>query len=615
MKIDIDTLRDTFKNGYEEYESSREEANVVEEFFHNNQFDDQQLQAFKDRRQPAETYNIVKCFSRLLVGYYSTVVNTVKVQPRQDVDSTIAKLLHDVTNFTLEYNHFETAGDAVKYDAILYGLMCTYTYVIHTDDKDEFDRTIKRIGIAHVPAKELVLDPMSKKEDYSDGRYVHRFKWLSEAAMSEFLKTQKSKVKIEDLDEFRNHTDEEDADFYVWYKNVTGDYYENFSCYLLVHTIIKDDRGTSWSVYWCCDKIIAKRKIINKDLEMPYTVQKVAKSNKAEYYGVFREVLETQKAINQALSKIQLMANTEKVLVQRGSVDDMNKFKESYNKLNSFTEVKKIEGIKVVDQQKEVAAQYALIDKALERIQFILGINDSFLGVAYASDSGRKVKLQQGATVIALRYLTTSIEQFYRKLGLSVVNHIKIHYTATEAIRIADDPTSTRWLEVNKPLKTFTGTIGPDGKPIMQYAISRVLDPLTGEYAVDKNGRPVYGPVPSADTDISFSRVDIQIDTVPYNDEDERNQLMLEQVLQGGTGQALMQADPVAYLEACAISVRNVKTKNSHDIAQLFSNAAKKLLGAQGEQINDPNATDTRVDQNNPSSQTAKLPTNTERGG
>src|SRR5690606_39092586 len=136
-----------------------------------------------------------------------------------------------------------------------------------------------------------------------------------------------------------------------------------------------------------------------------------------------------QNAINQAVLKIQQMVNTEKVLVQEEAVEDLDKFIEAYNRVNGVIPVLDINGVKVEKLTRQIQEQYIIIDRALDRIQRVLGINDSFLGMAYASDSGRKVKLQQNATIMSLRYVTSRIEAFYKKLGGDLIGLIKQFYT------------------------------------------------------------------------------------------------------------------------------------------------------------------------------------------
>jgi len=197
--------------------------------------------------------------------------------------------------------------------------------------------------------------------------------------------------------------------------------------------------------------------------------------------------------------------------------------------------------------------------------------------MAFASDSGRKVKLQQNATITALRYLTVRIEQFYKALGWDIANLVKQFYTAEQALRITDEVTGSRWIEVNKPMEIFTGQMDAQGEPIMEFAYEEVLDPTTGKQREDAEGNLLYAPIPEEETEISFTDIEIEMQTVAYNDEDEKNQLMLETVLSGGIGQLLSQVNPAGYFQAAALNMKSMKTKYSPDISKILEETAVKL--------------------------------------
>ena len=234
-------------------------------------------------------------------------------------------------------------------------------------------------------------------------------------------------------------------------------------------------------------------------------------------------------------------------------------------------------GIKVVDGNREANELYIVIDRAFDRIQRVLGINDSFLGMAFASDSGRKVKLQQAATITALHYLTSRIELFYRLLGWDIANMIKQYYRANQILRITDEASGDRFVEINKPMQTFTGHMDQQGQPQMQIEYEEVLNPNTGEPEVDAEGNYLVAPIPEPDTDLEFSKVEIMVETSAYNDEDEKNQLMLEQVLASNVGQMLAQVNPAGFFKVAGLSMKSMKTKNAAEIANVFAQTASML--------------------------------------
>lgn len=608
MEISVRTLQDLFKIGYDAFIDSRRENAEILDFFHNRQYTETQLAILNNRGQPAETFNIVKLFGRLILGYYSTVVNTVKVSPKQISDILTASLLNDTVDHVMQDNHFETEGDKIKLDGILQGLMCCEETIIDTGKKDQFGRSIKKIGLAHIPAEEIVLDPMSRLEDYSDAEWLHRYKWISEVKLRQFIKKY-TKLKADEvlnkLQAYHNHLDIDEAEFASIYNIEFDGYFQKYDNYLLVHSIIKDIDGKVWSIYWCADEVLLKEEVTFKEVVFPYRVHKIHTSNKAEYYGLFREIIESQKAINQALLKIQLMANTQKAFVENGGVENIAEFTDQFNRVNAVIPVKSLRKIKIENLTREVADQYTIIDRALDRIQRVLGVNDSFLGLAFASDSGRKVKLQQNATSLALRYVSVRIEQFYRLLGWDIVNLAKQYYTATQVLKIIDESVGQKWIELNKPLTMWKGRFDEAGQPIMDFVWEEVLDPASGKPIVDENGNIVIAPIPTAETEIAFTDVDLVIDSVIYNDEDEKNQLMLETILQGNIGQMLSQANPAGYFQSAALAVKTMKTKHSIDISNILSQTAEMIAGGAAPAPVAPEA------KQQPGSASMKLPQNT----
>lgn len=576
MQTDIKTLQDTFKIGYEAFYDSREEAKEIVNMFHNRQYTEGQLAVLANRGQPAETFNVVKMFGRLILGYYSSVLNTIVAQPVQEDDVITAAVINDMIDYTLRENNFENEAEKIKLDGLLTGLMVAYLVVVPTGEKDQFGRPQYKIEIQHVPAEEIVLDPMSRKDDYSDGRFLHRFKWLDKSTCIRLF----GKTKVEELESLNNHLNIPEADFsYLYNQDFTGKY-KSFDNYLIVHTTITDDKGVVWSIMWSGDIELSRKKISYKGVKSNYRVQKVQSSNIPEYYGIFKDVKETQKAINQALLKIQLMVNTQKAFVEDGAVENIATFTDQFNRVNAVIPVISLNGIKIENLTREVLDQYTIIDKALDRIQRVLSINDSFLGMAYASDSGNKVKLQQNQSIIALSYFTNRVKQFYRLLGWDIMNLFKQYYTSQQVFRIADNYEGQKWIEINKPLQVPTGRVNPQtGQPEMRMVFEEVVDPENGKPLIDEDGFRIVAPIPTRESEIQFTQADIEVTSVAYNDETEKNQLMLDSVLNGGVGQMLSTIYPVGYFRAAALSVKNIKAKFSPEISDIINEAAQMLQG------------------------------------
>lgn len=610
MKATIQELKDSFKVGYEAYEPSRKEANEAWDLYHNRHYTDEQLSILANRGQPAETFNVIKLFARMLVGYYSTIVNTVVISPTNPRDIDTASILNDTVNNVFKENRFDIEGDTIKLGGMVSGLLCSYTNVVDTGQKDSFGRPINRIDTHHVPDSQLVLDPMSVMDDYSDARFLHRFKWMSQDSVIRTF----GKDKAAKLVAYYNHLNVDEAEFEFNYGQPYTGYYRVFDNYLVVHSVVEETSGKSYSCFWCGDIMLEKKEITFKKTRWPYRVQRIHSSDRVEYYGIFREVLESQRALNQAVLKIQLMVNSEKAFVEEGAVDNIDDFTTAFNRVNAVIEVRKLSGIKLESMSKDVQDQYIIIDRSLDRIQRVLGINDSFLGMAFASDSGRKVKLQQNATIMSLRYITARMESFYSSLGQDIADLASQYYNANQMIMVSDEVVGQRWIEVNKPMMEFSGQMGADGQPIMQPILLPMTDPGSGEIMEDEEGNIILAPVSEEGSDFTFLDFQVNIEANSYNDEDEKAQLMLETVMSGQVGQMVSQVNPAGFFQMAALSIKSTKTKYSPNMATILEQTAQMLSG-------DPAATQEAKmgagggqQAGSPKSKALKLPTNTNEG-
>jgi len=68
------------------------------------------------------------------------------------------------------------------------------------------------------------------------------------------------------------------------------------------------------------------------------------------------------------------------------------------------------------------------------------------------ADSGRKVKLQKNTGIMTLRYLTGPLELFHKKQATLVATLIGKFYTAHQVMRVTDDITGNRFIEINMPM-------------------------------------------------------------------------------------------------------------------------------------------------------------------
>ena len=544
--------QDYFKIAMDEYETSRVEAKIVRAFNHNNHYTIEQLNVLRNRKQPEETFNIVKSYKRVLAGYLASTVNEVNVKASHPEYTTKATVANDIVKYVLKQNKFDMVRTDIQDELIISGL-CGYELLPKLKGYDDLGIPDVDIGIRFISENELAIDPIYKNYDYSDARFIHSFKWVPNDTLAGIL----TPAKLEELDKQRNANQ--------WVNTFNTDtttfngVYSSYHNSLLIKSQVKYKRKM-YELIWCGNVLVSKRETKRFTIK-PFTMERDIEET--EYYGLFREVIESQKAINQALIQIQLMVNTNKVFVQTNALvqNDLEEFKRMYDRVNAIIPIKDLNGYKVENMSGDVVAQYNIISSALDRIKQVLNLNDSFLGMAGSSASGRQVKLQQDMSVSALSYLTNKINFIYESLALDILDMAKDYFKANKIMRVTDKLTGDRYVEMNKPV-TINGQV--QWKDIRESKDGITMIPW------------VY-----KDTTLDDLDYEVEVYTANYNSTDDLEKLQLDNIVQGPAGQMLMNTNPAAYARIISIQTKAMKTRNSEHIAEIFEDIASKLSGAE----------------------------------
>jgi len=561
MKTDLTSLRDVFTTTYFNLQPFYDEAKEVLNLYHNAQFSAEELQEFKDAGLEPESFNIIKAFSRMLIGYYSAIVTGFRADPLKPQDAIVADVLNDVLEHILDDNEFDVLGEFIKFQGILTGLFIAKSEAQIKQDMfgnpsmDMFGRKIVRADIDKIDIFDIVFDTDSREADFKDLEHIHYKKWLNKATLEAMFKE-----KSKDIQAYYDFTGTDSTPDGVINSNKTFDWNINDK-YLIVQSYVKNDKGT-WELIIWHDQLELYRQEIEY---MPFVMTYLERDTKGTIYGAFREIISAQHNLNIALLKIAKYVNAEKVIVQETSVDDIKKFERDYKNLSKIAVVRTLAGIKIEKYNLEIQQQLMIADKALDRIQFILGINDSFLGQAFASDSGRKVKLQQNSSMMRLRYIDTKLNLFYKNLGLKLLELIRRYYKATQIIALTDNNIQ-KFLTINKPLTDR------DGNLIIREAVDD-----KGIIMTDENGKPIVEPVHDYHTDIRYADVKLRVTSTNYLDEREQTQVAIETVMNGAIGQVMMSINPQGYLKMGSLLVDQMNFRNKTKVVDVLEQTAMML--------------------------------------
>ena len=171
----LEKVQDYFRQAATNWESSHNEAELVHSLYDDNHYTNEQIMELRNEGRPIETYNIIKKYTRNLVGYLSTVVTEINIKPASYDSVLQAKLRDSVVKYILRTNNWSSLQDDINESAALSGLTAIKYSIQSTGKKDIAGREILDIKLTLVPSRRILPDPLDTTYDYSNSRYTHEW--------------------------------------------------------------------------------------------------------------------------------------------------------------------------------------------------------------------------------------------------------------------------------------------------------------------------------------------------------------------------------------------------------------------------------------------------------
>ena len=187
------------------------------------------------------------------------------------------------------------------------------------------------------------------------------------------------------------------------------------------------------------------------DGEMVFQSAYVNREN--ERYGLVREMISLQDAINKRGSKALHLLNTSQVVLEDGAVNDIEKARKEAAKPNGVIVVNPGYSDKFTFNTRADLAQshFELLQDAKNSID-LKGPNATMMGdkaQGASSASGRAIIASQQGGMVQLGDLLDHLRHFDKRVFTKIWNRIRQFYTAEEWIRITDDERNVKWVGMN----------------------------------------------------------------------------------------------------------------------------------------------------------------------
>jgi hypothetical protein len=182
-------------------------------------------------------------------------------------------------------------------------------------------------------------------------------------------------------------------------------------------------------------------------------------------YGFNRNLKSPQDQLNHFNAKKSHIANTRRVVSEKGAVDDIEIARREWAKPDGWIETNP--GLKMEPDQTTLNDFKGLAELATESRTYLenFGPNPSLIGQGLEDSSGRAIQLLQQAAIAELGPYLAAYKNWKIRVYRDIWNIIQRYWTSERWIRVTDDQNLAQFFQINKL------TVDQFGRPAIVNAI------------------------------------------------------------------------------------------------------------------------------------------------
>lgn len=446
--------------------------------FNDSQWTAQERDILTKRGQPIVTSNRIKRKVGFLCGLEQRQRTDPKAFPRTKKNEQGAKLATQVLDFVEQQTRFDRTASASFKDLAVSGIEAAEVIV-------DAERNVE---VNLIQYDSFFRDPRSKKNDFSDARYLGYQDWFDEDDALEMFSGEEQKGFITGALDTCDSYDE------GYHDKPYGQWLDKETRRVRICCMYWRGNGTWNYTYFTTAGVLEEG--VSKYLDdkgkpaCAIEAARVYVTRNNESYGVVRDMISPQSEMNYRRSMMLallknrrtwerakgiLPANTGEILARPDAQLTANgKYGEDWG---------------FVESQSEIAGQFELLQESKAEID-VQGPNAGLQGRGVEKQSGIAIERQQIAGATEENDIFDAHNDWKLRVYLAMWARAKQFWTDERYIRITDEDEQPGFVAINKPqmaMDPMTGQpmmdpatqqpmvqAGPDGKPMMENALAEV---------------------------------------------------------------------------------------------------------------------------------------------
>lgn len=188
--------------------------------------------------------------------------------------------------------------------------------------------------------------------------------------------------------------------------------------------------------------------------QFPFTPFFADRKRNGEPFGLARNIVPINEAINKRESKALNMLTNRRIIAERGAIDDPSRASIENAKADGYLEVEPgaltQQKILFPDNQDVGNAQVALLQEAKAAMPRVSGISDESLGLRSEVRSGIGIQRKQAMTNLITNPIVQNLRAFRHQRTQLMQQLMKEVYTEAMAFQVTDDPNSVRLVQLTR---------------------------------------------------------------------------------------------------------------------------------------------------------------------
>ena len=456
-----------FSNALPVYQNWKAIAYRDRAYYEGYQWDPEEARKLQSLSQPVITVNHLWSKINSLVGMMLQQQPTIKCLPRGQADATIASIATSVIRYVFDINQLNSILTEVATDMLTTGIGWAEVRITPFLSQDP-------ICIDYVPFDEIIWDPLSRRTDLSDSRFIFRGRWIERDSLEAHFPQAESVLRS--LDHLSNPilVPPEVGDPSIWISQ-SRDMVFVLECQYKVFEetkVIWDGLQAEKYIPELHDDLIAMGLVSEKimtipvvrraiivngqvilDEPLPYAFNSFTfvpfiahrtrhgSTDSGMPLSLVSIVKDIQDEINKRRSKTLHYLQAKRVIAPEGAIPNPDEFMEELRRPDAFLSISprfSADQIRIEDDLQLGAQHFALMQEAVNEMSLITGIYPDFLGQPTNARTGAALRVRILQSQNSVQRYFSAIERGIKQIAERTLALIKQFYTPERIQQIVD---------------------------------------------------------------------------------------------------------------------------------------------------------------------------------